>query len=218
MLKLAALNKNVFKASLIAANALSLAGCGSADQTASADGDLNSSNADLKRGLGRHHCGPTGPLIAPTVPAGIAAPTTATLVARYHGIGTQNYICSPNPNATADGGVDNVWTFEAPSATLYNEHCCVAATHFAGPTWQSVDGSTIVGSKVASAASPNADSIPILLLKAVSNTGPGIFSDVTFVQRLDTQGGLAPSGACDVVGAELDVPYEANYYFYTGGV
>jgi hypothetical protein len=139
-------------------------------------------------------------------------------VARYHGVGTQIYTCLPNPNATPDGGVEDIWTFKAPNATLYNEHCCVAGTHFAGPTWQSIDGSTIVGSKVASAASPNADSIPMLLLKAKSNSGNGIFSNVTYVQRLDTQGGVAPSGACNIEGAELAVPYEANYYFYAGGI
>jgi hypothetical protein len=207
---------------VVVATTLPMTGCGGSDETqSSSDGDLQSSSAEL-RGLGgtsskpERHCAPKGPLVEPTVPTDLSVPATATLVARYRGVGSQIYTCSPNPNAATDGNAD-VWTFKAPSATLYNAHCCVAGTHFAGPTWQSVDGSTIVASKVASAASPNADSIPILLLKAVSNTGSGIFSNVTFVQRLDTVGGVAPTGACDNEGAELDVPYEANYYFYTGG-
>jgi len=199
------------------ASVLPLSGCGGAEGNGTASaGNLQSSVADLRGGV--RHCAPSGPLVEPTVPVALSAPASATLVARYHAVGTQIYTCLPDPNAPTDGGVSGIWTFKAPSATLYNSHCCVAATHFAGPTWQSVDGSTVVGSKVASADSPNAASIPILLLKAKSNTGSGIFSNVTYVQRLDTQGGVAPSGACGTEGAELAVPYEANYYFYTGGV
>jgi hypothetical protein len=53
---------------------------------------------------------------------------------------------------------------------------------------------------------------------ANSNNGSGIFSNVTFVQRLETEGGVAPTGRCGTEGAELAVPYEADYYFYTGGI
>ena len=209
-------NSNYLRSCFLATAVLPLAGCGAAEgNSTSSEGDLQSSSADLRGG---RHCGPTGPLVEPTVPAALSVPTTATMVARYHEVGTQIYTCLPDPTVPADAGTSDIWTFKAPSATLYNSHCCVAGTHFAGPTWRSVDGSTVVGDKVASAASPNANSIPMLLLKAKSNTGSGIFSNVTYVQRLDTQGGVAPSGACDTEGAELAVPYEANYYFYTGGV
>jgi len=201
---------------LFTATSLALAGCGAANEPGASDSPLGSSSAELKGG--RHNCGPTGRLVSPTVPAALIVPATATLVARYHATGTQNYVCSPSTATNADGGVTNVWTFKAPNATLYNEHCCVAGTHFAGPTWRSIDGSSVVGAKLASATSPNPDSIPILLLKAASNSGSGIFSNVTFIQRLDTLGGVAPTGPCEVQGAELDVPYEANYYFYAGGI
>lgn len=220
MFKANVLSNSMSRLGIGAAAIFTLAGCGAADgSAASSEGDLQSSSADLRGLRGSHrHCAPPGPPMEPAVPAALSVPATATLVARYHGVGTQIYTCAPNPNATPDGGVADVWTFKAPSATLYTEHCCVAGTHSAGPTWLSTDGSSVVGSKVASAASPNADSIPILLLKAVSNNGTGIFTDVTFVQRLDTQGGVAPAGACDNEGAELAVPYEANYYFYKGGI
>ena len=56
--------------------------------------------------------------------------------------------------------------------------------------------------------------IPELLLKAVSHSGDGRMSGVTYVQRLDTVGGLAPTAGCDTAGATARVDYTATYYFY----
>ena len=162
-------------------------------------------------------CAPREPFTKPLAPDALNVPAAAKLVALYHAVGTQIYTCAPMPNASNEAGMNDIWTLKAPDATLYAEHQCVAGTHFGGPTWKSVDGSSVVGAKIASANSPNVDSIPILLLKAVSNNGSGILSKVTYVQRLDTQGGIAPNRPCDNLGAELAVPYEANYYFYTAG-
>jgi hypothetical protein len=69
-------------------------------------------------------------------------------------------------------------------------------------------------------ASPVAGAIPELLLKATDHAGDGVFAGVSFVQRLDTVGGAAPAAATchdDHVGDEQDVPYTAQYLFYTGG-
>jgi hypothetical protein len=52
------------------------------------------------------------------------------------------------------------------------------------------------------------------LLGAVENDGPGIFHGVTYIQRVNTVGGLAPGQAGDFVGQEARVPYSADYYFY----
>ncbi len=43
----------------------------------------------------------------------------------------------------------------------------------------------------------------------------GKMSGVTFIQRLETTGGLAPATGCDAttVGAGARVPYTAAYYF-----
>src|SRR5262249_49113230 len=74
------------------------------------------------------------------------------------------------------------WVFVAPEATLYADagHHGVIGTHYAGPTWESVSGSHVVGTVLARAtADPNA--IPWLLLKAKSSDGPGIFDDVTYI-------------------------------------
>ena len=46
--------------------------------------------------------------------------------------------------------------------------------------------------------------------------GPGIFDGVTFIQRINTSGGLAPVGTNPVVGEVVRVPYTAEYLFYRG--
>jgi hypothetical protein len=107
------------------------------------------------------------------------------------------------------------WVFVAPDATLYEDPDFHGqfATHFAGPTWESNSGSTVVGTAVLQRSSPDPDSIPWLLLKA-SSTGPGIFQGVTFVQRVNTVGGKAPADPGDFVGDIAEVPYTADYFFY----
>ena len=92
----------------------------------------------------------------------------------------------------------------------------VVATHFAGPTWQGSDGSTVVAAVAERADAPSKKAIPWLLLEAKSHTGSGAFSTITYIQRLDTKGGIAPVTGCDAAhaNAEARVPYEAMYAFY----
>jgi hypothetical protein len=104
------------------------------------------------------------------------------------------------------------WKFVAPEAVLFDGEG-VVATHFAGPTWKSNSGSTVVGTTIDFCIA-DPDAIPWLLLKAASTTGPGIFDGVTFIQRLNTVGGLAPDEPGDVVGEVAKVPYAAEYVFY----
>jgi len=106
------------------------------------------------------------------------------------------------------------WVFTAPEATLYEQREEVAGTHYAGPTWEALDGSTVVAARAA-AATPDPTAIPWLLLRAVSHGGAGTMSRVTYVQRVATTGGLAPSSGCDAaaVGTVSRVPYTATYCF-----
>jgi Protein of unknown function (DUF3455) len=111
-------------------------------------------------------------------------------------------------NATA-------WAFVEPVANLFasrNYHGQVGA-HYAGPTWESNSGSKVVA-KRAAGCTPNASAIPWLKLEAVSTEGPGVFDGVTFVQRVNTTGGLAPAAPGSFAGQEARVPYTAEYYFY----
>jgi hypothetical protein len=110
------------------------------------------------------------------------------------------------------------WDFVAPVANLYadeNFHGKVGF-HYAGPTWESNSGSRVVGRRLAGCA-PDASAIPWLLLETVSSEGPGVFKRTTFIQRVNTAGGLAPTTPGAFIGAEARVPYTTEYYFYRAG-
>ena len=107
--------------------------------------------------------------------------------------------------------------FKAPDAVLYDASFVQVGTHGAGPSWTSTDGSALVAKQLAEADSPLPGAIPWLLLKEFSVSGsPGLFTDVSIVQRLATAGGTAPATDCDAttVSTETRVPYAADYYFF----
>lgn len=135
-----------------------------------------------------------------SAPRGLAVPAGNTEKLSARGAGVQIYACK-----------DAAWTLKAPEADLTDEFGGKAGRHYAGPTWEAVDGSKVVGAKVQEQPSP--DSIPWLLLKAKSNEGAGLFSKITFIQRLDTTGGRAPAGPCEA-GQERRVDYTATYRFF----
>jgi len=110
------------------------------------------------------------------------------------------------------------WVFVAPSATLYADagYHGQVAIHYAGPTWESKSGSKVVGMRLA-ACTPDTTAIPWLKLGAISSQGPGVFDGVTFIQRVNTVGGKAPAPlpAGTPAGPVANVPYSAEYYFYS---
>jgi hypothetical protein len=146
---------------------------------------------------------------APRVPPALAVPAGNKLAFDYDAIGVQIYGCDANANGYG-------WVLRAPDANLYGHKGKLAGTHYAGPTWQATDGSTVVGTKLAESAAPSANAIAWLLLGAVSHAGKGRMSDVTYIQRLETAGGKAPATGCDAthVGETVRVDYTATYYFY----
>ena len=105
------------------------------------------------------------------------------------------------------------WVFVAPEAVLYDQDDEVVGIHYAGPTWESASGSSVVG-KVLERCTPDPDAIPWLLLGAASNEGPGVFQQVTFIQRVNTVGGNAPIDPGDFPDEVAKVPYTAEYFFY----
>ena len=107
------------------------------------------------------------------------------------------------------------WVFVAPSATLYAnaDYDGQVGTHYVGPTWESNSGSKVLGARVAG-CTPDRTAIPWLLLKAVSSDGPGVFHRITYIQRVNTIGGIAPTTPGTTVGEEAQVPYAAEYVFY----
>jgi hypothetical protein len=176
-------------------------------------------------------------LKVPPVPGNIQVPSGNVLFLAGHARGTQNYVCLP-----ALGGFQ--WTFFSPQATLFfdlklgsTDFQQQIITHFASPnpaeggtvraTWQSSIDTSAVWAKVA----PNGSSVDpafvangavawLLLVAQGTQPGPNggeILAHTTFVQRLNTSGGVAPANGCSQasdVGATAFVPYSADYFFY----
>jgi hypothetical protein len=124
--------------------------------------------------------------------------------------GVQIYECRAGKDAgTAD------WVFVAPEADLFDASGKKIGKHYAGPRWQSSDGSTIEGTVKERIDAPQADAIPWLLLTARSVGPEGSFSKFTSVQRVSTVGGAAPKTGCSSasVGQVARMSYSADYYF-----
>jgi hypothetical protein len=141
-------------------------------------------------------------------PDPLAPPAEERLKIGLSATGVQIYTCTNIANSYA-------WTFKAPEADLFFGPFPVGR-HFAGPSWELFDGTTVVTKKIA-AATVDPTAIPWLLTQTVSTSGDGLLSDVQYVQRLSTTGGLMPVTGCASaadVGKEARVPYTANYFFY----
>jgi hypothetical protein len=152
---------------------------------------------------------PAGAVNAPAaarhsqVPEAIKVPAGNKKIAAMPARGVQTYQCTAG-----------AWVFLQPDAIL-RHHGRAEVLHSKGPVWTSVrDGSSVTAAAQANSPVPNA--IPQLLLKATANRGPGIFAGVTYIQRLNTTGGLAPTGAC-TDGTTASVPYTADYTFWVAG-
>lgn len=136
------------------------------------------------------------------VPGTLAPNADQDLAFGLDAVGVQKYVCNSA----------GAWAFVAPEADLsHNGQTFIH--HYAGPTWEWLDGSTVVGARVAG-ASVDSTAIPWLLLRGASHGAiEGKLSEITAIQRLSTTGGNAPAGAC-TPGATIDVPYTALYLFY----
>lgn len=139
-------------------------------------------------------------------------PAGAVLLFITHAKGTQNYAC-----------VNGQWQFHAPQARLFDpETHRRIGVHYGGidrgltpgPWWESVrDGSRIRAGNPVIEPSQQPDSIPLLQLEVLEWEGSGLFSEVETIQRLNTVGGVGPTGPCHG-GQQRRVPYTADYYFY----
>jgi hypothetical protein len=166
----------------------------------------------------------------PPVPDNIQVPAGNQAFLVGHAVGTQNYVCAP---AKSIGDV--AWNLFTPEATLFNDAGEQLITHYFSPnpvegatvraTWEdSRDTSTIWAKANASSQDPafvHADAVAWVLLQVVGTqsgpTGGANLSGTTFVQRLNTFGGVAPATDCNLptdIGKKAFVPYTADYFFY----
>ena len=148
-----------------------------------------------------------------------------------HAFGTQDYVC-----AASGSGVAFVLT--TPEAVLFDNPAHRVINHFFSPnpgeggtiraTWQSTRNSSVFWGKLDKAATFDTDPdfvakdaiAWVLLSRAGVLEGSGNGDNLaaaTFVQRVNTVGGLAPSIGCnspDDITKTAIVPYEADYVFY----
>jgi Protein of unknown function (DUF3455) len=138
------------------------------------------------------------------LPDAIAALDAAPLLT-VHAEGAQIYECK----AGSDGKL--VWSFREPIASLMLDGRTIGR-HYAGPTWEHVDGSAVQAKVVGNAPGASAGDIPWLKLGVVERRGSGALAGADIVQRINTAGGVL-HGACEQAGALHSVPYSADYVF-----
>lgn len=153
----------------------------------------------------------TTPFSQDTLPAAVQVPAGNVVVLEATGVGKITYECRAKKD---NAGFE--WVFVGPDAKLTDRGGKPIGRYYGPPaTWESSDGSIVTGAQVAVApAAPG--SIPLQLVKANPATGKGGMVGTTFIQRVATKGGVAPSTACDAaaIGKKEIVNYQADYIFY----
>lgn len=158
-------------------------------------------------------CAGTSPRTSLQVPDALKTGADESLAIILAARGVQVYECRAKKNQSGE----YEWAFVAPEADLFDTYGTRVGKHYAGPRWESNDGSKIVGTVKANSPAPAAASIPWLLLSAKSDGPEGTFSRFSSVQRMSTVGGVAPTTGCSqaTAGTPARVSYTADYYFFT---
>lgn len=149
---------------------------------------------------------------APDAPPAVTPPAGSNYSMTTVGIGEITYEC--RAKAGAAGAFE--WAFVVPAATLYDSKKAVVGKYYGGPTWEANDGSKVTGKQLAVAPASGPQNIPLQLVQANPATGSGAMTDVKYIQRLNTIGGVAPSAPCAMsnTGSKQQVKYQADYVFY----
>ncbi|HEY8159392.1 MAG TPA: DUF3455 domain-containing protein [Methylobacter sp.] len=144
-----------------------------------------------------------------SIPEQIKVPADYSPLLTVHAKGDQIYQCSLNKGEYS-------WQTLAPDAKLFDDQGNVVGNHTAGPLWEYKEGSQVVGKVLKKIDMAPGSAISWLLVEVVSHKGDGLFSNVSYINRINTHGGLAPSSGCDTnhLGVEKRVPYTADYVFY----
>ena len=149
------------------------------------------------------------------LPEAVRVPAGQTQSGYTKAVGELTYECRNKKDSTDAFE----WAFVGPVATLSSVSGDVVGKYYAGPTWESKDGSKVTGKQLA--VSPGAPgAIPLQLVKANPSMGEGSMKDVTYIQRLNTVGGVAPALPCgaEQKGQRQQVAYKADYAFYKAGM
>lgn len=146
------------------------------------------------------------------LPDAVKVPAGHAVAMETVGAGDITYEC----RAKAGMPGQHEWVFIGPDARLMDRSGKQVGRYYGPPaTWESMDGSKVTATQVAVA--PNGSgNIPHQLVKANPAMGTGAMQGVSYIQRVSTQGGVAPAAACDAsaMGRKRVVKYQADYIFY----
>ncbi len=147
-----------------------------------------------------------------TIPAAVQVPAGNKVAMETTGVGEITYMCS----AKKDMAGQFEWVFVGPDAALMDRSGKTVGKYYGPPaTWESMDGSKLTATQVA-VATNGTGNIPYQLVKANPAMGSGMMNGVTYIQRVATEGGVAPDMVCGdkSVGTKRVVKYQADYIFY----
>jgi len=182
---------------------------------------------------------------SPVTPERITPPVGNVAYLHGLGVGTQGYVCLPTANGSVSWTVNNARP-EATLFTKVFGEAVQIITHFLSPvenpnkigpnpprfgdvTWQSSFDSSRVWAQKENFiqagtdlnSCPNSGSIDCLLLQTIGidegPTGGKLLTKTTYIQRLNTKGGSAPTNSClspSEIGKQILVPYSADYFFF----
>lgn len=161
-------------------------------------------------------CGSMAPMMPSysqaNLPATVQVPAGNKVAMETVGRGDITYQCS----AKKDMAGQFEWVFVGPDAKLMDRGGKQVGRYYGPPaTWEAMDGSKLTAVQLAVA--PNMPgSIPLQLVKGNPAMGSGAMQGVTYIQRVNTQGGVAPAAPCTAanLSAKQVVKYQADYIFY----
>ena len=85
------------------------------------------------------------------------------------------------------------------------------------PQWQAPDGSAVTGTVVTKNANGDGNIAELNLDATQIGASTGLLAHAVEVLRLNTVGGVAPTGTCDPQATPIvNVPYQADYVFING--
>ncbi len=146
------------------------------------------------------------------LPATVQVPSGNKVAMETVGMGDITYECRVKANMAGE----YEWVFVGPDAKLMDRGGKQVGRYFGPPaTWENMDGSKVTATQVA-VAPAMAGSIPYQLVKANPAMGNGAMNGTTYIQRVATQGGVAPAMPCaaGALGSKQVVKYQADYIFY----
>ena len=147
-----------------------------------------------------------------SLPATVQVPAGQRIAMETVGAGDITYEC----RAKKDMPSAFEWVFVGPDAKLMDRSGKVVGRYYGPPaTWESNDGSKVTATQLA-VAPASAGNIPLQLVKANPAMGMGAMQGVTYIQRVATQGGVAPAAACTAAnaGQKQVVKYQADYIIW----